>query len=152
MSRDVIAMKFPKDFDGDLGNLPHDFEPENICTRAYFETEIKKIFLDINGETLNGDTLSIEFDIGEDEPLQTISLRVKGGDDALKAIKTLEQTKLRDQFPPQLAVETFHEIEQRRGAFIRRRKIQRHFAPPFLRRSRLCPRRSDASACRQSVP
>jgi hypothetical protein len=89
MSWDVIVMKFPKDFDGNLENLPQDFEPENICTREYFETEIKKIFPKINYETLNEDTFSIEFNIGEDDPIQTISLQIRGDNKALKSIKMI---------------------------------------------------------------
>jgi hypothetical protein len=89
MSWDVIVMKFPQDFNGDLENLPDDFKPENICTREYFENEIKKIFPKINCETLNEDTFSIEFDIGEGDPIQTISLQVRGDNKALESIKIL---------------------------------------------------------------
>jgi hypothetical protein len=51
MSWDVFLMKFPEGFDGGLENLPHDFEPEAICAREYFETEIKRLIPKINYET-----------------------------------------------------------------------------------------------------
>jgi hypothetical protein len=38
---------------------------------------------------LDEDTFSIEFNIGEDDPIRNISLHVRGGDEALKAIKRL---------------------------------------------------------------
>ena len=39
--------------------------------------------------TLNAETYSIEFNIGEDESIKDIMLHVRGGNDALKAIEEI---------------------------------------------------------------
>ena len=92
MSWDVVVMKFPAGFDGDWESLPDDFEAEAICTHEYLKNEIKKVLPEINNDdtawmVLNGGSYSIEFNAGDDDPVRCITLYVRGGDEALKAIK-----------------------------------------------------------------
>ena len=93
MSWDVIIMRFPEGFDGDFDKMPDDWEPETLFTQGYFEEEIKKIFPNIIGDktwlTLNAETYSIEFNVGEDDLISNIMLHVRGGNDALKAIEEI---------------------------------------------------------------
>ncbi|MDR0525812.1 MAG: hypothetical protein LBG90_08090 [Spirochaetaceae bacterium] len=57
----------------------------------FFINEIKKIFPYINSNDenwliLDEETFSIEFNVGEDDPINNIMLHVRGEDEALKAI------------------------------------------------------------------
>ena len=91
MSWDVVIMRFPEGFNGDFEEMPDNWEPENMFTQDYFEEEIKKLFPSIKGDkdwmTLNAQTYSIEFNIGDDNPISNIMLHVRGGNEALKAIE-----------------------------------------------------------------
>ena len=93
MSWDVVIMRFPEGFDGDFEKMPDNWEPETLFTQDYFEEEIKKIFPNIIGDktwlTLNAETYSIEFNIGDDKSITNIMLHVRGGNDALKAIEKI---------------------------------------------------------------
>ncbi|MCL2141269.1 MAG: hypothetical protein FWH46_00075 [Methanimicrococcus sp.] len=88
MSWDVIVMRFPEGFDGDFDKIPNDWEPEELFYREYFLEEIKKIFPDINTEdetwlVLNAAAYSIEFNIGDNDPINSIMLHIRGGDEAI---------------------------------------------------------------------
>jgi hypothetical protein len=93
MSWDVMVMKFPEGFDGDFENLSEDWEPEDICTHDYLKNEIKKLFPAIDNDdttwmTLDEETFSMEFNVGDDDPINCITLHVRGtGQEALKSIK-----------------------------------------------------------------
>lgn len=92
MSWDVVVMKFPENFNNDWDNVPKDFKPETICTHEHLKNEIKKLLPNINHDdpswmVLNGETYSIEFNVGADDPINCIMLHVRGGDEALQAIK-----------------------------------------------------------------
>ena len=93
MSWDVIITRFPEGFDGDFDKMADDWEPETLFTQDFFEEEIKKLFPNIIGDktwlTLNAETYSIEFNIGEDESIKDIMLHVRGSNDALKAIEEI---------------------------------------------------------------
>jgi hypothetical protein len=93
MSWDVVIMRFPEGFDGDFEEIPDDWEPENLFTQNYFEEEIKKVFPNIIGDktwmTLNAETFSIEFNIGGDDPVNSITLHIRGGDEAIQVIGTI---------------------------------------------------------------
>ena len=91
MSWDVVIMRFPEGFSGDFEEMSDNWEPENMFTQDYFEVEIKKLFPDISGDktwmTLNAKKYSIEFNIGDNDPINNIMLHVRGGNEALQAIE-----------------------------------------------------------------
>ena len=93
MSWDVIITRFPEGFDGDFDKIADDWEPETLFTQDFFEEEIKILFPNLIGDktwlTLNAETYSIEFNIGEDESIKDIMLHVRGSNDALKAIEQI---------------------------------------------------------------
>ena len=96
MSWDVIIMKVPESFTGDFDELPEDWMPGNICTHKYLKNEIIKLFPKINNDDsswmmLDEETYSIEFNVGEDDPINTITLHVRGDDKALESIKIFSE-------------------------------------------------------------
>jgi hypothetical protein len=89
-----MVMRFPEGFDGNFDDIPDEWELEELFTHEFFVKEIKKIFPNINDADENWlvlieETFSIEFNIGEDEPISNIMLHVRGGDEAVKAIGSL---------------------------------------------------------------
>ena len=96
MSWDVTLMKLPDNFDGNWENLPEDFEPKIMCTQEYLQKEIKKLFPNINNDDptwmiLDEETFSIEFNVGNNDPINSIMLHVRGEQEALKAIKIFSE-------------------------------------------------------------
>jgi hypothetical protein len=95
MSWDVFLMKLPEGFDDSLEDLPDDFEEEDICTYEYLIDEIKNLFPHNSAEfdddsrclVLIEKTYSIEFDFGKSDPINHISLSIRGDNDALKPIE-----------------------------------------------------------------
>jgi hypothetical protein len=90
MSWDVILMSvpsvivavedFPDDFSSELGP-----QPQVLSTIAAILPD-----LDLTDPTwgiLDGDDFSIEFNIGDGDPVDTIMLHVRGGDSAIRAIQ-----------------------------------------------------------------
>jgi hypothetical protein len=89
MSWDVIIMRFPEGFNDNFDNIQDEWEAEELFTQEFFSSEMKKLFPNINGEALDEETFSIEFYIGEDDPITCITLHVRGGDEAIKAIELI---------------------------------------------------------------
>jgi hypothetical protein len=87
-------MRFPEGFDGNFDNIPDEWEPEELFTHGFFVQEVKKIFPDIddadaNWLILEEKTFSLEFNMGDGDPVNSIMLHVRGSSEAVKAIGLL---------------------------------------------------------------
>lgn len=94
MSWDVLFQKMPENFTC-LDQVPEDFQPEPLCTRAYYEKMVFQLFPKINPNgdkswmILEGDGFSIEFNAELDDPLESLMLHVRGDQGALVAIRKI---------------------------------------------------------------
>jgi len=89
-------MKLPDDFTGDFDEMPKDWMPENLCTHESLKSIIEEVFPTVNTDdtswmTLNDKTYSIEFNVGDADPITTITLHVRGNDEALQSIRNISE-------------------------------------------------------------
>ena len=90
MSWDVMLIDMPSDI-VTMDDLPKDFSPE-IGPRPHVLSTIATMLPDLDltdpaWGILDGDDFSIEFNIGDDDPIDVIMLHVRGGDDAIHVIQ-----------------------------------------------------------------
>jgi hypothetical protein len=90
MSWDVVLMKVPSNI-VTVEDFPDDFSSE-LGPRSQVLLTLATVLpeLDLTDPTwgiLDGDDFSIQFNIGDDDPVDTIMLHVRGGDSAIGAIQ-----------------------------------------------------------------
>jgi hypothetical protein len=95
MSWDVIVYRFPEEIDA-IAQLPRDFKPPALGSRAEVAQAIGKIFPDANISNLSwllilGHGFSIEVNAGKEEPCGGLTLHVRGGDAAPGAVMQIAQ-------------------------------------------------------------
>src|SRR5262245_41051087 len=89
MSWDVVLFKSPHP---STSELPKDFRPAPIGTLEDVRKSLHDVLPDIDfGDpswgVLDGRDWSIEFSIGADEPVESVTLHVRGSDDAIWAVR-----------------------------------------------------------------
>ena len=92
MSWDVMVMRIPEGLTS-LDEISEDFD-EPLCGLREVGPTLLSVFpdLDLSDPTwgiLEGDDFSIEFNIGDEDPCDSIMLHVRGGDGALTPIRAL---------------------------------------------------------------
>jgi hypothetical protein len=95
MSWDVIVHRFPRNIET-IEQLPDDFKPSAIGSRAEVAQAVRKVFPDANISDLgwlviDGEGFSIEVSTGSKEPCDGFMLHVRGGDAALGAVMQLAE-------------------------------------------------------------
>ena len=94
MSWDVVIMNVPEGIESPA-ELPDDFE-SNLGTAESFLSLLNSLFpeIDLSDPTwgiLDGPDFSIEFSIGENDPIESVMLHVRGSDQAIQPIQRLCQ-------------------------------------------------------------
>ena len=98
MSYPVILLWFPDDFNGNLDELPDNWEPANIITQDYFANEVKKLFpnmkvidnISISSDDsflITDETSTIEFHFNDKEPMAYLNLELRGN--AIDAVEKI---------------------------------------------------------------
>ena len=92
MSWDVLIMRVPEGVT-DLGDIPDDYD-EPLCSHSELTARLRAVFPDIDltdptWGILEGEDYSIEFNMDEEDPCDSVMLHVRGGDSALAPIKAL---------------------------------------------------------------
>jgi hypothetical protein len=102
MSVDIIIMKLPDEYNGNIDELPEDWEPEEIGTFDFFEDTMKKSFpnFETNGKLgfiLIEETFALEIYLENENPITSIHVTIrKWCDEAEQAIqKICEQFQCR---------------------------------------------------------
>ncbi|MEU8181705.1 hypothetical protein AB0B85_11195 [Micromonospora sp. NPDC049044] len=90
MSWDVLIVAAPP-HTGSVDQLPQDFDPPPLGTGPEIRRRLRENFPDLDladpaWGLLGGPTWSIEFNIGSDDPVDSIMLHVRGGDDVLPVV------------------------------------------------------------------
>jgi hypothetical protein len=96
MSWDVLLIRLPEGTQS-IGELSNDFEAQPLGDRAALIATIQAAvpdvdFSDRSWGLLIRDTFSIELNVGDESPVDTVMLHVRGGDEALPAVQRLAET------------------------------------------------------------
>lgn len=119
MSWDLFVMELPDGVQS-VQDIPRDYQPAVIGTRSELVQKIREIistadFNDPSWGHIDGETYSIEVNIGKADMVRSFALHVRGGDQAVEAIaKLLDHLGLKaivggdgSIFTPENAVESF---------------------------------------------
>lgn len=95
MSWNVLLVELPAEA-RTVRDLPRDFAPNSLGPRDALIARLYKNlpsidFTDPTWGTLDGGNYSIQFDMGEQLEVDTITLHVEGGEDALRAVQLAAQ-------------------------------------------------------------
>lgn len=95
MSWNVLLVELPPGARS-VREVPRDFAPNSLGSRdaliARLQKKLPSIdFTDPTWGTLDGGNYSIQFDMGEELEVDTITLHVEGGEDAERAIQVAAQ-------------------------------------------------------------
>lgn len=94
MSWDVSIENIPSTYER-FADLPEDFQAPPLCSRKELESILVNLFPEIltndqrSWMVLEGDDFSIEFDSGDDDPVESVLLNVRGEAPALEPIRKL---------------------------------------------------------------
>jgi hypothetical protein len=95
MSVDIIIIKLPDEYNGNIDDLPEGWEPKEICTFDYFEDTMIKLFpkFEANGKScfiLIEKKYALEFYLTNDNPITSIHITIREWcNEAEQAIKKI---------------------------------------------------------------